>query len=82
MRERVEDLGRVSVMVDQVLSLDVWELYHGRKKDFEEFFESLDEERRSDLLHKLIYGLDDVKEKLYEISSIAEGTDRLNEPSL
>lgn len=82
MRERVEDLGRISVMVDQVLNLDVWDLYHGRKKDFEEFFDSLDEERRSELLHNLIYGLDDVKEKLYEVSSIAEGTDRLNESPL
>jgi hypothetical protein len=82
MRERVEDLGRITVMVDQLLSLDVWDLYHGRKKDFEEFFRSLDEERQDDLLHKLIYGLDDVREKLCEISCIAEGTDRLNESSL
>ena len=34
MRERVEDLGRIVVLVDWTLNLDVWELYHGRKKDF------------------------------------------------
>jgi len=82
MRERVEDLGRISVMVDQVLCLDVWDLYRGRNKDFEEFFESLDEEKQDELLRNLIYGIAAIKEKLEEISSIAEGTDRLNEPPL
>ena len=82
MRERVEDLGRIAVMVDQILSLDVWDIYHGRKKDFGVFFRELDEEKQSDLLHNLIHGLDGVKEKLYEVSSIAEGTDRLNESPL
>lgn len=81
MRKRVEDLGRICVMVDDILEYDVWEIYHGRKKDFIDLFREMDEEKQDNLLHTLIYGLDGVKEKLYKISEIAEGTDRLNEPA-
>lgn len=79
MRERVEDLGRISVMVDHLLNLEIWDMYYGRKKDFIDFFRELEGEKQDDFLHNLIYGLDGMKEKLHEISSIAEGTDRLNE---
>lgn len=81
MRERVEDLGRIAVMVDQILNLEIWDVYHGRRKDFIDIFRGLDEEKQDDLLHRLIYGLDGLKDKLQDISSIAEGTDRLNEPA-
>ena len=79
MRKRIEDLGRICVMIDDILDLDVWDLYSGRKKDFTEYFEDLCEQDRDDLLHNLIYGLEGVKDKLYKVSEIAEGTDRLNE---
>lgn len=81
MRERVEDLGRISVMTNQLLDLDVWDVYCGRNKDFGEFFRSRDEDQQDELLHNLIYGLDRMKGILHEIGSIAEGTDRLNESS-
>lgn len=66
-------------MVDGILNLDFWDEYQGRRKDFEDYFWSLDRENQDKLLHSLIYGMSDVSDKLYEISSIAEGTDRLNE---
>lgn len=81
MRQRLEDLGRILVMINQILNLDLWNIYHGRRKDFIDVFRDLDEDKQDDLLHNLIYGLDGMKDKLHEISSIAEGTDRLNEPS-
>lgn len=79
MRKRVEDLGRICVMIDQIFDFGVWDLYQGRKKDFVDDFSEMDEEKQDHLLHSFIYGLDEIKEKLSEISSIAEGTDRLNE---
>ncbi len=81
MRERVEDLGRISVMIDVLLDAETWDLYGGRNKDFVEYFSGLEEERRDDLLHNLIYGLSNIKDKLYEIANIADGRDSLNEPS-
>jgi hypothetical protein len=80
MRERVEDLGRISVLIDVLLEAEVWDLYSGRKKDFCDHFETLDEDKKSDLLHNLIYGLYYVKDKLYDIAHIADGRDLLNEP--
>jgi hypothetical protein len=82
MRERVEDLGRIAVMIEHVLDLDVFCLYSGRNKDFYDYFLSLtDEDRRFELLDGLIRGLSAVRESLSEISAIAEGMDRLNELS-
>jgi len=78
-RERVEDLGRIAVMIDSLMEHEIWEVYMGRKKDFEEFFHNLDEEKQDNLLRSIIYGLETICEKLCEINSIAEGTDRLNE---
>ena len=79
MRKRVEDLGRICVMIDHILEEEIWDLYQGRKKDFVDDFNEMEEDKQYELLHGLIYGLDGLKDKLYEISSIAEGTDRLNE---
>ena len=79
MRQRVEDLGRLSVMIDDILELPVWELFHGRNKDFVEYFESLEQEKQWDLLHDFIYGLDRLKDELHECLSIAKGWDILNE---
>ena len=80
MRERIEDLGRISVMIDVLLEAETWDLYGGRNKDFLDYFSELEEEKKDDLLHKLIYGLSNIKDKLYEISVIADGMDSLNDP--
>ena len=79
MRQRVEDLGRIAVLIDNILKEDLWDLYQGRNKDFVEIFNAMPEEKRDDLLHNLIYGISGIKEKIYEIGSIADGTDILNE---
>ena len=79
-RERVEDLGRISVMIDVLLDAETWDLYGGRNKDFVDYFSNLEEATKDDLLHKLIYGLSNIKDKLYEIANIADGRDSLNEP--
>lgn len=79
MRERIEDLGRLSVLLNNIIDMEIFELYHGRDKDFSEFFRELDVEKREDLLDSLIYGLSDIRQKLFDCISIAEGCDSLNE---
>lgn len=81
MRERVEDLGRLAVMLQELLDREFWDLYMGRKKDFVDYVNSLDQEKRDELFHAFIYGLHSMQESVGEMCIIAEGLDRLNEPS-
>ncbi len=78
MRERVEDLGRISVLIKSLLEAEIFDLYQGRNKDFLDYFAELPNEKKDDLLHKWIYGLDELKDKLNAMSDIADGCDMLN----
>lgn len=79
MRMRLEDLGRIYVLISNILNLDIFYFYKGRQKDFEEYFYKLSKEKQTDILSELIYGLADIKNKLYDLQSIAQGSDDLNE---
>ena len=78
-RERVEDLGRISVMIrsfiDELEALD--KPY--RPKDCHEWFESKTEEQKADIIHSWCYTNDGHINKLYELLAIAEGRDELND---
>lgn len=78
MRQRVEDLGRISILIDHILQKDVFEIVTGRNKDFPEHFFSKDKDKQYEILHNFVYGVSDIKDQLYQILSIAEGTDDLN----
>jgi hypothetical protein len=81
MRNRLEDLGRIAVMLDSVIELfdDFEEIYSGRNKDFADWFETQTDVMKEKVLRCLVYDRETVKEKIYAISEIAEGRDRLNE---
>ena len=81
MRERVEDLGRIAILLDKVLELDVFSIYQGREKDFVEHFYSLSKDDQDDMLHKLIYGLSGIEEDIGKIYEIAMGWDIANQPN-
>lgn len=78
MRERVEDLGRISVLVKNVLESDIFDLYEGRNKDFYDYFMRLSDDEKEELLRKIIYGFEDLRDKLNAVSDIADGCDILN----
>jgi hypothetical protein len=79
MRERVEDLGRIVVLVKNIFESDLLEGRTIRNKDFVEWFNKQTEETRDEWIHNTIYQIDFLKEKLFEILEIAEGYDSLNE---
>jgi len=81
MRQRVEDLGRLAVLIQNLLDHQLFDegSLPRRPKDYWEWFTSLSEDKQVDVLHSWAYGIDNLKEKLYEMLSIAEGTDVLNE---
>ena len=82
MRHRVEDLGRLAVMLTTLLDHELFNqdgrLRSRRPKDYDLWWESLNEEQKDEALRSFQYGLDDVGRQLYDMLSVAEGTDLLN----
>lgn len=79
MRHRLEDLGRISVMIRSLID-ELEELDKPRRpKDASEWFAAKTDEQKDEILRKWCYASDDNVNKLYEILSIAEGRDDLNE---
>lgn len=80
MRQRVEDLGRLAVMLHNLLDHKLFDEDHlpSRPKDYWEWFSELSDDRKDEILRSWVYGIDDIKNNIYEMLSIAEGTDLLN----
>lgn len=82
-RHRVEDLGRISVMLRNVLENDLFSsdprYLPGRPKDCHEWFSNKTDEEKYDVLRTWCYGIETICSDLYDILSVAEGTDLLNE---
>ncbi len=82
MRQRVEDLGRLSVLVRNLLDHELFEdgiLRPRRPKDYAEWFESKTDDQKDDILRAWAYGIENISNKLHEMLAIAKGTDDLNE---
>lgn len=83
MRQRLEDLGRLSVLIrnllDHQLLTDRGDLRPSRPKDYDEWFASKTDDQKDDILRAWAYGIEDISNQLYDMLSIAEGTDPLNE---
>ena len=81
MRQRVEDLGRLAVMIDQLLDIDVFDKYETiRPKRIQEHYDSLSDEKKHQLLSDYAYGLEEIRSTLYSLRDIALGQDYINAP--
>jgi DNA-binding transcriptional regulator GbsR (MarR family) len=83
MRERIEDLGRLHVMIDNLLEDDIfdgeWKPYSLRTRDFSEWFEQQTPENREKIIDQFVYGIERVKDKIYKMWEVASGCDNFNE---
>ncbi len=83
MRHRLEDLGRLAVLLEELLKLELFSkeghLSPFRNKDYHEWFASKSEDQKDDTIRAWVYGIDDIRDKIYEMLSIAEGKDELSE---
>lgn len=85
MRQRVEDLGRLSILIRNLLDnalFDNEDLHPRRSKDYAEWFDSKTDDQKDDILRAWVYGMEDIGYKLHDMLSIAEGSDSLNESKL
>ena len=78
-RDRLEDLGRLQEKIRQICDSDLMELLDRiscrRAKDFEQVFNEMSPEKKSDLLHEIAYGLEAVSNMLADCYCIAAGFD-------
>jgi len=85
-RQRIEDLGRLMVMLDYLLEHDLFDKLfpsNERPKDFIEFKWDVlkkDPEKAEEFLEDIVYAVHSVREKLYECLEVAKGWDTLNDP--
>lgn len=82
MRHRLEDLGRLTVMIDNLLEHELFDglsLRPGRPKDYDEWFNSKTEDQKDDIIRAWVYGIESIRDKLCDMLSIAQGTDPLND---
>lgn len=78
-RQRIEDLGRIAVLISKLLEEPLFEDRPFRNKEFLDWLSEQPEEKRDDFLHGIPYKIDYMQEQLYQILEIAEGRDILNE---
>lgn len=81
MRERVEDLGKLSILIKNILDHEIFNENNlpKRPKDTLNWFDSLTEDVKDQVLTNWSYGIKDLETKLYEILAIADGSEYLNE---
>ena len=79
-RSRLEDLGRLSERINYMLDMEGFSLLERTKpKWYIDKFFSLPIEDQHDHLHALLYGLESLREQLYEALLICNGQDALND---
>lgn len=77
-RERVEDLGRVLEIVNQILKSDLFD--DGYAMSEEGFINRhIKSENATENLHQLYKSIDAVYDRLTDVRDICEGNDSLNE---
>lgn len=74
-KDRLEILGQITVFLKLLSQHDLFDIIIGRTKDFPEYVESLSEEQRDDLFHKLAYAIEDVEHTIIECSLLASQGD-------
>ena len=81
MRQRIEDLGRIAVMLDNLLEHDFFEKFKNlqvRPKDFLDWFDVQDQDFKDTFIHSIGYTCESLSSAIYEIREIARGEDVLN----
>lgn len=74
-RERIEDLGKILVLSSYLLDHDLFNLYHGRPKDIDEWWKTKSKKEKSEFLYLIARNIQDISFKINDIWAIAQGED-------
>lgn len=73
-KERIEDLGKLSVMLDELYRDEIFDsAYCRRAKDAWQSFSSLNDDEKQDCITSLAYGLERIKDRISVCCCIADG---------
>ena len=76
---RLEDLGKISILLDAVLENSLFDnIQHGAKR-WPEWFWARTIEEQHDIIHSIGCGISDVQEELLRCLEIAEGSHHVEE---
>lgn len=78
-RDRIEDLGRLSVLLDNILDHHLFREERMRPKDFSGWFFEQDEDKKYEILDRFAYGIQAIEEALGHMRQISRGEDILND---
>lgn len=82
MRQRIEDLGRLMVLLDQLWKDDIFLIIErtvfSSAKNFADSIQKMSKEEQWEFLNKIGYGIDRLQDKIVEALEIARGDDYLN----
>jgi len=73
MRDRLEDLGYIYAVLQDLLDHDIWDTPWHRPKDAAEVWSILSPDQQQDKIHDLAYNLQYIHEKLSALYLIAKG---------
>jgi hypothetical protein len=82
MRNRLEDLGRLAVMLESMAAHELFEKLSDAKvrpKDFLDRFNLQSQVYQNDFIHDLGYQIESLRGLVYVMLEIANGEDRLNQ---
>lgn len=73
--ERIEDLGKLSILIKQARDHDMWDIKSSfsRDKDFAEIFLKQTPDKQFDDLHDLAYNMSSLNDLLYKMQEISDG---------
>lgn len=73
-KERIEDLGRLSVMIDNIWDHDLFKCaVWARPKDAVDCFANLNLQAQQDFIHEIAYLMENLRGKIGDCSIIASG---------
>ncbi len=77
-RDRLEDLGRLAVIIENILDHEIFREERMRAEQFSVWFENLSDEKQQHIINRIAFAIPQIEISLEMALEIAKGTDTLN----